>query len=223
MNTVLSKKHYKYSRLNWLDLKDLYLENNLEHIRKLSKIDQMRIELVKYFENLETNNKLFHLTITYKPYADRSYKEIDVNRFFCKFYVQEFLPIITGTKHYHRTKFRCFQPVCLSFIDEHEHFSNVVSVNNKVSAHQISHECAARLHHHAILALPEESVARINDYIGENTFCNDKFSHKIMTTDFKNCDATRVLYASKLMWLYPDFLSFPDKKESLNHINTNLN
>ena len=78
MNAVLNKKTYK----NWLDLKDLYLENNLEHIRKLSKIDQMRVELVKYFENLETNNKLFHLTITYKPYADRSYKEIDVNRFF---------------------------------------------------------------------------------------------------------------------------------------------
>ena len=215
MNAVLSKKTYK----NWLDLKDLYLENNLEKIRKLPKIDRERIELVKYFQNLETNNKLFHLTITYKPYADRNYKAIDVNRFFCKFYVQELLPIITGTKHYHRNKFRYLQPVCFSFVDDH--FSNVVSVNNTVSAHQISTEYPARLHHHAILAVPEESVIRINDYIGENTFCNDNFSHKIMTSDFKECDATRVLYASKLMRRYPDFLSFPDKMKSTNYINNN--
>ena len=152
---------------------------------------------------------LFHLVLTYKPFHDRSYAESDVNKFFIKFYLRYFLPYLMNTSNYHRDSIRLFQPICLVFVDEHE-TNPVLTESYDYSVHS---EYAARLHHHAILAVHHENVNRIRTLIGTNTLSSN-FSHKIMTSYLRECSADTLLYASKMLHRYPDFLSFPDRSMS---------
>jgi len=76
-------------------------------------------------------------------------------------------------------------------------------------------EFPIRLHHHAILAVHPDNVDQLRHLVGTNTLT--RFGHKIMTSDLKECDAIRTLYASKMYWKYPDFLSFPDKMYRVRH------
>ena len=155
--------------------------------------------LVQMLEQYQ-DRTLFHLVLTYKPFQDRTYTEQSVNRFFTKFYLRYFLPYLLGTKNYHRNSSRSLQPICLAFVDEHESLPIISS----------SHEYAARLHHHAILAVHHENVDRVRTLVGTNTLSNN-FSHKIMTSYLRECSADTLLYASKMLHRYPDFLSFPDR------------
>lgn len=144
---------------------------------------------------------MFHLVLTYKPYQDIVYGELDVNKFFTKFYLRYFLPSLMKTRNYHHQSKRAIQPICLAFVDEHEH--------ERVYDFNMRSEYSARLHHHAILAVHHEHLDRINDLVGTNTLVN--YSHKVMTSYLRECESNTLFYASKMLKQYPDFLSFPDR------------
>lgn len=241
----------KSSSNHWMNLQDLYLLNHqsseyLKRYKSLSKIDKYRMELVSFMEqHQKAGRTLFHLTLTYKPFSDRNYQEKDVNKFFRTFYLQYFLPYLLQTKHFNRTYWRQFQPICLAFVDglEQEGNQQTLRVKKSTEPHwrQYPSTCLkfvngleqdgsqktlriekstelkfptqlpAPLHHHAILAVHEQNLSNLMQLVGENTFANSGFSYKIMTSDLKQCDATRLLYSSKRMKRFPEFMSFPDR------------
>lgn len=170
-----------------------------------------RIALTEYFHQYQEQGRcLFHMTITYTPYQDQVYLERDVNKFFTNFYVKELLPCLLGTRNIHTNTKKQVQPICYAFLDEHEMQPVIRSTRTSSSYEPISViEFPTRLHHHAILAVHQENVNQLRHFLGTNTLT--RFGHKIMTSDLKVCDAIRLLYASKMYWKYPNFLSFPDK------------
>lgn len=186
-----------------------HLRNNIESIS-----NQYRLGLTEmiHLKSIQEDRTLFHLTLTYKPYQDRIYQESDVNKFFIKFYTQYLLPHLLGTRRIQNK--RELQPICLAFIDEHE--MKPVKVSRLIDTGELRdcHEFPARLHHHAILAVHPSNVEVMQNLVGTNTLNSGEFSHKVMTSDLKECDAKRLLYASKMMKRYPDFLSFPDRMKS---------
>jgi hypothetical protein len=176
------------------------LNTEVTEIVHQSQLQLRQESLIRMLEEQYPDRSLFHLVLTYKPYQDITYDERVVNKFFMTFYLRHFLPQLVNTRNYHRESFRHLQPICLAFIDEHEH--SPVSIN-------LRSEYSARLHHHAILAVHHEHLDRINDLIGTNTLVN--YSHKVMTSFIRPCDADALKYASKMMMKYQDFLTFPDK------------
>ena len=166
----------------------------------------MRFHLASYINDFkhQSNRHLFHLTLTYKPFADYSYSPKNTNDFFIHFYTKHFLPFLLNTKNIQRSKYRELQPICLAFLDEHE---SRVSSQTYLQTSRFS----ARLHHHAILAIHADTLDRMQSLIGENTLASNKFSTKVMSSHVRECDAMCLLYASKMYAKYPDFLSFPDR------------
>jgi hypothetical protein len=213
-----SKSSEKLIQKEWLILQDLYLLNHqsseyLKRYKSLSRIDKYRMELVSLMEqHQKAGRTLFHLTLTYKPYSDRNYQEADVNKFFRTFYLQYFLPYLLQTKHFNRTYWRQFQPICLAFVDglEQELSQRTLRVKKPTELIPAS-QLPALLHHHAILAVHEQNLSNLMQLVGKNTFAGFDFSYKIMTSDLKQCDATRLLYSSKRMKRFPEFMSFPDR------------
>lgn len=183
-----------------------YLSKSATSIKDLSSTQLMRFQFTKYVRELtyQSNRQLFHLTLTYKPFADYSYSPKNTNDFFIHFYTKHFLPFLLNTKNVQRNKYRELQPICLAFLDEHE--SRVCSQN-----YLQSNRFSERLHHHAILAIHSDSLDKMQLLIGENTLASNKFSNKVMSSHVRECDAMCLLYASKMYAKYPDFLSFPDR------------
>jgi hypothetical protein len=183
-----------------------YLSKSATSIKDLSKNQQMRLELTKYFHDLkyQSNRHLFHLTLTYKPFEDYSYSPKNTNDFFIHFFTKYFLPFLLNTKNVQRIKYRELQPICYVFLDEHE---SRVSSQTYMQKSRFS----ARLHHHAILAIHADTYDRMQSLIGENTLASNKFSTKVMSSHVRECDPMCLLYASKMYAKYPDFLSFPDR------------
>ena len=210
----------KSSSNHWMNLQDLYLLNHQSseykrRYKSLSRIDKERMQLVSFMEQHQKSGRtLFHLTLTYKPFSDRNYQEKDVNKFFRTFYLKHFLPYLLQTKHFNRTYWRQFQPICLAFVDgiEQEHSQQTLRYKKPKELKLVS-KLPALLHHHAILAVHEQNLSNLLQLVGENTFAGLYFSHKIMTSDLKQCDATRLLYSSKRMKQFPEFMSFPDRKK----------
>lgn len=167
---------------------------------RLIDSDIERINLANYFNNLQKHEKrhLYHLTITYKQFNERDYSADDINVFFKVFYTQYFLKELIS-KRYYTNNCKRIQPICFAFIDEHLQ-------DNCIDEH-------CRLHHHAILAIHEETLEKFKKYIGTNTIdTNRKQTNKICTTHINECESMRLLYASKKYQKYTeDFLIFPDK------------
>jgi hypothetical protein len=167
----------------------------------LTSKDRDRIGHAEYFHKLERDGYcLYHLTMTYKPIANIILTPIVVNQFFIRFHANYLLPNLLRTRNIHHTDKRILQPKVLSFLDNHQ--------QDKFRQAGLP----ARLHHHAIYAVHPSNKGRMDDFIGQNTF--DVFGNKsspYMTSDLTACEAMRVLYASKMYGMYPDFLSFPDK------------
>lgn len=191
------------------------------HLSNSSVYRNHQLSYVDFFQKYQHENRaLFHLTITYTPYQDRDYRPDDVNKFFSNFYVKSFLPLVLNTRNIHTNAKKSIQPVTFAFLDEHSYSSRTITKSSGDSYK----EFADRLHHHAILAIHPETLDRINQFIGLNTFPKTKFSNKVMSTDFKECDAATVLYASKMIDKYPDPLMFPDSfKRHHNRIPRNQN
>lgn len=187
-------------------------ENYLGNHPILSMSDRHRLALTEmmHLKSTQENRTLFHLTLTYKPYRDRLYQEADVNQFFTKFYTQHLLPYLLGTRRIHKK--RSIQPICLAFIDEHELKPMKVLHTNAISNTSALYEFPARLHHHAILAVHPHNAKLMTNIVGTNTLATGDFSYKVMSSDLKECEAMRLLYASKMLKKYPDFLSFPDRE-----------
>ena len=181
--------------------------------KSMSQVDQYRFALAEYMHQQELHGcHLFHLTLTYKPFGDRVYTESDANSFFINFYVRHFLPYLLNTRNIHTNAKKLIQPICLAFLDEHETDPQFTSIGDYFNT-----EFPIRLHHHAILAVHPDTVNRLHGLIGANKFANSNFSHKIMTSHLRECEARTLRYASKMLSKYPDFLSFPDKFHREHH------
>lgn len=177
------------------------------------QVDQCRLALTEYMYRQELDGRhLFHLTLTYKPYADRIYKEQDINNFYINFHVRHFLPRLLDTRNIHTNAKKKIQPICYAFLEEHEPQS--VAVSHDVFTEYVF---PVRLHHHAILAVHDQTLNRMQNLVGTNTFANSHYSHKIMTSHLRPCEPKTLLYASKMMWKYPDFLLFPDRLHRTHH------
>ena len=169
-----------------------------------SKVQSYRLALVKLFHQYALEGrKLFHLTVTYKKFRDTQYDERICNQFFINFYLKSFLPSLLSTRNFHKSSKRPLQPICYAFIDEHE---------SKPKLRKSKVEFPIRLHHHALLAIHTKILDKFSPMIGTNTIpLRAKYASKVMTTDLKECDPMTMLYASKRLRQYPDFLAFPDR------------
>jgi len=157
----------------------------------------IRLSLTEYVHNLvvDQNRSIFHLTSTYKPYQDRIYSKSDIDRFFINFYVKYLLPKVLGTKNIHTVIKKSIQPITFTFTDEHL---------------QSFH--GDRLHHHSILCVHPSTLDFFNSLPEENPIpSNSPNTHKICTSQIRQCEPMTLLYSSKMLKQYPDFLSFPDK------------
>ncbi len=194
-----------------------YIAETATSINDLKPKDQYRIGLTQmmHYQQL-SGRQLFHMTLTYKPFKNYTYAPDIVNKFFINFYVKSFLPVLLQTRNIHTTYKKSIQPICLSFIDEHE----MTPVSTDAGT-----EFPLRLHHHAILAVHPDTMQRFTPLIGTNTLQRlaqinaSKYNYKLMTSDIRECDAQRLLYASKCYSKYPEYLQFPNtfKRNHCSH------
>jgi hypothetical protein len=189
-----------------------YIRNSNYDNNPSSKPNLFRLSLTNKMYELEQEGRTqFHLTTTYKPYSGRNYTEKDINTFFINFYTKKFLPFLLNTKNIHTNIKKSIQPISYCFVDEHE-MTPVKSIvfNENTKFVQETFMFPVRLHHHCILSVHPETLERMESLVGENTLVRYEFSPKFMTTDLKKCESMRLLYSSKMLRKYPDFLSFPD-------------
>jgi hypothetical protein len=168
-----------------------------------SNSDLIRLSLTEHIHNLvlDQNRSIFHLTTTYKPYEKRIYNQKDINLFFTNFYVKYLLPKVLRTKNIQRPSKRNIQPITLTFIDEHL---------------QSFH--SDRLHHHSILCVHPSTLNFFKSLPNENPIdTNTPYTHKICTSHIRQCEPMTLLYSSKMLNRYPEFLSFPDKFHRVHH------
>ena len=180
-------------RLKW----NSYLDFSTSHS------DRIRLSLTEYIHNLvhDQNRSIFHLTTTYKPYQDRIYSKSDIDLFFTNFYVKYLLPQVLDTKNIHTVIKKSIQPITLTFTDEHL---------------QSFH--GDRLHHHSILCVHPSTLDFFQSLPEENPFpSNLEHTKKICTSHIRQCEPMTLLYSSKMLNRYPDFLSFPDKFHRVHH------
>ena len=211
ISTESNQSHHTTPSIRYLAQKQLWYEYLNSNYINTSTFGE-RIGFADYmYEQEQSGRVLYHMTTTYKPYEDRTYKERDVNNFFINFYVKKFLRHVVDSRRFNQLRHRYLQPICFAFIDEHE--PEVVPeqygvIENNCLSSAVRYNFADRLHHHAILAVHPDTVDRIDRLIGTGSLI--KFSKKMMTSDLKRCDAGRILYSSKMLHRYPDFLQFPD-------------
>jgi hypothetical protein len=185
-----------------------YCSESASSINDLKPSDKRRIALAQLMHQQHLSGRqLFHMTLTYKPFNSIKYDSNVVNKFFINFYIKSFMPFLLQTRNIHTIHMKSIQPICLAFIDEHE---------MKPTRTETGTEFPLRLHHHAILAVHQDTMQRFTQLVGTNTLQNmartniSQFNYKLMTTDIRECDEFRLLYASKKFSKYPDFLQFPN-------------
>lgn len=165
--------------------------------------ESIRLSLTEYVYNLvqNQNRSIFHLTTTYKPYQDRIYKQSDIDQFFITFYTRYLLPRVLNTKNIHTVTKKSIQPITFTFTDEH-----LQSIHSD------------RLHHHSILCVHPDTLNFFQSLPEDNPIdTSTEFTHKICTSHIVECEPMRLLYSSKLLDRYPDYLSFPDKFHREHH------
>jgi hypothetical protein len=178
-------------------LKKKYLSpDQIPSVLKLPAIDRSRIELTKEMVKHESDDRfLFHLSITYRPFNSRIYQETDVNNFFTNFYQQGLLPYLLGTEDISRPDLLEFHPITYCFVDEHEH-------------PRAGYTFPVRLHHHAVVAIHPVTIGKMMMLRGTRTLSSLPMSQKIATSQVTDTRPPAVLYASKKMPHYPDYLHF---------------
>lgn len=210
-------KHQKHwnevstrSEADWNQEYSNYIQNNGQH-RNLDLVsNKIRLSLANKMLELEQNgNTLFHLSVTYNPYQDKQYTEKDINEFFTKFYLRTVLPSLLNTNHINTYAKKLLQPICLAFVDEHEHKAKPKLIRNNITNElEQTFIYPIKLHHHAILSVPPDTLLKMKSFVGLDNIPRNKWANKVMTFDIKECESTRILYASKMLHKYPDFLSF---------------
>jgi hypothetical protein len=172
--------------------------------KTISQDHAHRLALTKLFHQYSLEGRLlYHLTITYKEYRETQYSKRICDQFFINFYLKSFLPALLGTRNFNKPSERLIQPICYAFIDEHE---------SKPRIRRSKVEFPTRLHHHALIAVNSTTSNRISPMIGSNQIpLRQKYASKVMTTHLRACEPMTLLYASKNLRRYPDFLAFPDR------------
>ena len=180
---------------------------------------KIKNSIMDYFSELVTieNYSLYHLTVTYKPYSSREYKEKDVNEFYKNFYLKSLLPYLMKTRNCTRPNKRHLQPLSFVFLDEHEMEPKRRTILDLSSGDQycFEYQFPIRLHHHVVIAVPQQIIERMNSLIGENIIVNKNFSKKIMTSCIGTADLDWIPYASKRIDKYPDYMIFGKRHESI--------
>ncbi len=174
---------------------------------QVSQDHQFRLALTRMFHQFSLKNRvLFHMTVTYKTYKNTQYSPKNTNDFFINFYLKCFLPSLLGTRNFHTDSKRPLQPICYAFLEEHE--PQVKILGNEVLF-------ADRLHHHSMLAVHPDTVARMRTMTGENQVpLRSRYASKVMTTHIRECEPMTMLYATAQLKKYPDFLCFPDRMKT---------
>ena len=190
----------EYSKESLIDTERLKWKS---YLFKPTHSDQIRLSLTEYVYNLiqDENRSLFHLTTTYKPYQDRTYTKSDIDLFFTNFYLKYLLPRVLNTRNYTRPFKRSIQPITFTFTDEH-----------------LQSFYSDRLHHHSILCVHPSTLDFFQSLTEENPIDTDTpYTHKICTSHIRQCEPMTLLYSSKMLNRYPEFLSFPDKFHRVHH------
>ncbi len=191
-----------------------YLSRSASTPLELSKLDQIRLALSDMFRTYQNEYRiLYHMTVTYFQPDTYNHTNTGINRFFVNMYLKKLLPYLFESRHFNRQSFRHLQPIAYVFADEHE--SLPVLQSESIRLLPKSSAFAARLHHHAVLAVHPDTQERFETLLGDNTL--RKFSRKIMTSNIKEAEPMRVLYATKMLWKYEDYLTFPNGWTSVRH------
>lgn len=191
-----------------------YLNNKYQDNNSFTKTELERLSLTEYFHDqmYHKNRTLFHMTITYKPYQDRIYSPDDVNTFFINFYTKFLLVKLLGTKNIHTTSKKSIQPITFTFIDEHSQDKFRKRLDD------YDYLIPDRLHHHSIISVHESNTSFFKSLPELNPIpTNNRYTKKILTSHIRKCEPMTLLYVSKRMEKYPDFLCFPDKFHRERH------
>jgi len=185
-----------------------YLSCSASIPEELSKLDQIRLALSDMFQTYQDEYRiLYHMTVTYLQPNTYNHTHAGINRFFVNMYLKRLLPYLCESRHFNRQSFRHLQPIACVFADEHE--SKPVLQSESIWLLPGTTAFAARLHHHAIVAVHPDTQERFETLLGENTL--RQFSPKIKTSYINEAEPMRVLYATKMLWKYEDYLTFPDR------------
>jgi hypothetical protein len=196
----------------------MYNENTI------SKNDNEKIELALLLHRLRKDKRrLFHLIITYKKY-DREYSEKDINTFFKNIFLHYMLPKITSTRRRTSNRQKNLQPICITFVDEHKKLHKEINYQNTLdrlkSQSKDSQEQEYPLHHHSIVAIHPEQMNSFKQLIGTNTLIDEHPDTKIIkTSHIVECEPMRILYASKRLSSYPNYMLFPNSNKRRNNTN----
>lgn len=185
-----------------------YLSRSASTPQDLSKVDQIRLALSDMFQTYQDEYRiLYHMTVTYFQPSTYNHTNAGINRIFVNTYLKKLLPYLFESRHFNRPSYRHLQPIAYVFADEHESKPVLQSDSSRLLPE--TNAFAARLHHHAVLAVHPDTQERFETLLGDNTL--RQFSKKIMTSNINEAEPMRVLYATKLLWKYEDYLTFPDR------------
>lgn len=214
---------YRERYFNYLSNKRHYNDSMYDN-NTISKIDSEKIELALLLHKLhKEKRKLFHLVITYKKY-DREYSEKEVNTFFKNIFLHAMLPKVTSTRRRTSNRQKNLQPICFAFIDEHKKKHKEIEYSTaieRLKSHiSDSEEDEFPLHHHSIIAIHPEQIKSFNELIGTNTLIGIHPDTNIIKTSYIiACEPMRILYASKKLRKYPNYMLFPDSNKRRNNTN----
>jgi hypothetical protein len=220
---LIIQEMYRERYYNYLTRKRHYNDSMYDR-NTISKIDSEKIELALMLHKLrKEKRRIFHLIITYKKY-ERDYSEKDVNTFFKNIFLHSMLPKITSTRRRTSTRQKMLQPICFAFVDEHKRKHSEIPFStelDRLKAHlHDSDEEEFPLHHHAIVAVHPEQYDSFKELIGENTLINSHPDTKIIKTSYIiPCEPMRILYASKKLKKYPNYMLFPNTNKRRNNTN----
>jgi hypothetical protein len=183
---------------------------------EFSNKDTERVLICQKFNELHrSGRRIYFLTTTYFPSKDYEHTSTGVDDIFKNFYTRKFLPWIHNTRRFNTSENKEIQPITYTFRENHTP-KKIVRKSPSDSfgdLYQI-YEFPLKMHHHSVLAVHKEHVARLTPYLGENTFAHPKFSHRIMTSSLKEADLGAVLYSSKHWSSDREMMTFPDKLSS---------
>ena len=171
-------------------------------------INKQRLSTTEYLYNqVQSNMILYHLVVTYCPpnKSRNEYKLNEYDGFFKQFYLTKFLTTILKTKNYNRPSKRPYQPICISYLDEHE--SQITSSRFHKVDHEdfyTTYEYSERLHHHSMILVHPSTLPQMKLLEGANTLIDKKNSRLIKTTYLVPRDPFVNLYCSKMLFKYPD-------------------
>ena len=201
-----------HRRVIWND----YLEREFNNYLNPNLIQNHRLEIAELFHQYQLSGyTLFHLTATYFHLERISKPEPIINSYFANFYLYGLLPYLFNTNKCTKPIFRPYQPICYCFVDEHE--SKAIPTRFKstgTGSNASIYEFPERLHHHAVIAVHPTTVNRMRSLIGTDTLTaksSHRLSKRITTSEVTECNTSAVLYASKMLRKYPEFLLFSSK------------